>query len=389
MLQPIRREQFPDSAVVALHGPYATGIFVALGELGVSDAMIVCGENLGKSDAVRSLMAGAPEGVKFSIFDQVEPDPSDETIKAGGLAACDAGAQAVVAVGGGSSMDAAKAIAAEATDIGWIAAQDQPGQPTAIERDPLPIVAVPTTAGTASEVTPFSVITFAASRRKLVLNHPTLLARFAVLDPALLVSGPRSVRVAAGMDALTHAVESFVSKQATPATRARCREAIELIGRFLRRVASDANDMEAEEGMQRAAFLAGLAFSKTRLGIVHATALPLSALFHVPHGLANAILLPYGMRFNHLADAEGFAQIARALGADVAAMDDHAAAQAAAETVEALADDIGAPRRMSDVGVAREAIERMADDAMPSAHLKVNPHEVAREDIIALYDEAF
>jgi len=407
-----QREQFPDSSVIALWAPgkAVAAVRERLRELGVERALIVCGETVGQSDVVRELAAetaaprelaaetAAPRGLAaetaaprggLAMFAQVEPDPSDATIAAGGQAAREAGAQAIVAIGGGSSLDAGKAIAAEAGRAGWMAEQDRPGQPTVIEHGALPIIAVPTTAGTGSEVTPFSVITFRETQRKLVLNHPAMFPRFAVMDATLLASAARGVRVAAGMDALTHAVESYVSRQATPGTRARCAEAISLIGRNLRQATAEPPDTEALAAMQRAALVAGLAFSKTRLGIVHAMALPLSALFHVPHGIANAILLPHGMRFNHLADAAGFAAIARALGCDTEGLSEEEAALAAVTAVEALADDVGAPRRMSEVGVAREAIARMVEDAMPSAHLKVNPREVARNDVVAVYEGAY
>ena len=381
-----RHEQFPDSSVVALwtEGQAVAAVRDCLRELGVERALIVCGKTVGRSDAVRALVAGG-----LAVFSSVEPDPSDVTIMSGGQAARVAGAQAIVAIGGGSSLDAGKAIAAEAGCAGWMAAQDRPGQPTALEHEALPVIAVPTTAGTGSEVTPFSVITFRETQRKLVLNHPAMLPRFAVMDAALLASAVSAVRMAAGMDALTHAVESFVSKQATPETRARCTEAISLIGWSLRQATADPADPDALAAMQRAALVAGLAFSKTRLGIVHAMALPLSALFHVPHGIANAILLPHGMRFNHLADMTGFAAIARALGCETTGLSDEGAALAAVVAVEALADDVGVPRRMSEVGVVREEIARMVEDAMPSAHLKVNPREVTREDVVALYRGAY
>jgi len=221
-----------------------------------------------------------------------------------------------------------------------------------------------------------------------VLNHEALFPRCAVLDPTLLVSAPKMVRVAAGLDALTHAVESFVSTRATPDTRKWAGASIRGVSKFLARVAEDAEDMQAQAGMQRAAMVASLSFAQTRLGIVHAMALPLSALFGVPHGVANAILLPHGMRFNCEADPEGFAGIAAYLGVNVEDMTTEEAAEAAPEVVSAMANDIGAPTTMSEMGVETDAIERMADDAMSSAHVHVNPREMSREDVIAVYEAA-
>jgi alcohol dehydrogenase class IV len=323
-----------------------------------------------------------------TVYDEVEPDPSDTTVVRAGKVGREAEVAAVIAVGGGSSMDAGKAIAAEIGKEGWVLEQDRPGEPTEIAHEVLPIVCVPTTAGTASEVTPFSVITYTETERKLVLNHEKLYAHCAMLDPTLLTSAPREVRVAAGMDALTHAVESYVSRQATPDTRRRSAESIRGVAAHLRTVAADTEDLEAQQGMQRAAMIAGLAFSRTRLGIVHAMALPLSALFGVPHGIANSILLPRGMRFNYTADTEGFAEIAQLMGESVEGLAGEEAALRAVEAVEELAEDIAAPSSMAEVGVEPGAIERMAEDAMQSAHVKVNPREIAIEDVVSIYQQA-
>jgi len=247
---------------------------------------------------------------------------------------------------------------------------------------------VPTTAGTGSEVNPFSVITFADTKRKLVLNHEALYPRCAVLDPGMLTSAPKMVRVAAGLDALTHAVESYLSTRASEATRRRAAEAIRGVAEFLPRAAADTDDMPAQAGMQRAAMIASLSFAHTRLGIVHAMALPLSALFGVPHGVANAILLPHGMRFNLEADPEAFAEIAALLGTDVEGLPAAEAVALAPSAVEALAAEVGAPTTMGEVGVEASAIEQMADDAMKSAHVHVNPRAMNREDVIKVYQGA-
>lgn len=379
-----------DNPVTVLAGPSAlTETYRILGELGVERATIVCGQRVGSLDLLRSLVRGAPRGLEISVYDLVEPDPSDTTCERGAEAARAAGAQAIIGIGGGSSMDAAKAIAAEAVQPGWTVAQDHPGEPAQIDFEPLPVLLAPTTAGTASEVTPFSVITYTKTERKLVLGHPALYARYALLDPLALQTCSETVRVAAGMDALTHAIESCVSKQATDQTRRRALQSITLVAPNLPRVVDDVRDMEAQEQLQLGAMIAGLAFSKSRLGIVHAMALPLSALFGVPHGVANAVLLPFGMDFNAMSDIEGFAAIAAAMGVDTAALDDKQAAAAAVDAVRELATRVGAPRRMSEVGVEREAIPRMAEDAMPSAHIACNPRPIEKSDLIELYTMAF
>ena len=379
-----------DNPVEVISGPGALGeTYRLLAELGAGSVMIVCGETVSRLDALRQLVAAAAEDTAVTVFDRVEPDPSDATCEQGGTVAREAGVEAIIGIGGGSSMDAAKAIAAEAVVSGWTAAQDHPGEPTEIPFEPLPVILIPTTAGTASEVTPFSVVTYTETQHKLVLSHPKLYARYALLDPNLLLTCPETVRIAAGMDALTHAIEACVSKQATNQTRRRALQAVALITPHLPRVVADVTDIEAQQQLQLGAMIAGLAFSKSRLGIIHAMALPLSALFHVPHGVANTILLPYGMRFNVSADIEGFAAIAGAMGLDTTQMEPHDAAVAAVEAVEEISRNIGAPGRMQQVGVQREAIPRMAEDAMPSAHIACNPRPIELADLINVYEQAF
>jgi alcohol dehydrogenase class IV len=359
-----------------------------LAGMGIDRALIVCGGNVGKLPEVEAFTRACEGCIAIEVFSGAEPDPADRNVLDGGAVGRDFAAQVVIGIGGGSSMDCAKAIAAEIGREGWITAQDRPGEPTQIEHDVPPIVCVPTTAGTGSEVNPFSVITFAQTQRKLVLNHEKLFPHCAILDPRLLVSAPKMVRVAAGLDALTHAVESYVSKRATADTRRRAGESIRGVAKYLKRVAEDAEDMQAQAGLQRAAMIASLSFAHTRLGIVHAMALPLSALFGVPHGVANAVLLPHGMRFNCETEPEHFAAIAAALGVKTEGMSTEEAAAAAPEAVEALAREVGAPATMSEVGVEAGAIDRMADDAMKSAHVQVNPREIAREDVVTIYRAA-
>ncbi len=385
----IRTECFDETPTRVVSGEGALASSRAcLAGMGIARALIVCGENVAKLPQVEEFATCCEGCIDVEVFAGAEPDPTDRNVLDGGRVGREFGAEAVIGIGGGSSMDCAKAIAAEIGSEGWIASQDRPGEPTRIDHGVPPIVCVPTTAGTGSEVNPFSVITFAEAQRKIVLNHKGLYPRCAVLDPTLLVSAPKMVRVAAGLDALTHAVESYVSTRATPDTRGRAGETIRGVAQYLARVAEDAADVQAQAGMQRAAMVAGLSFAHTRLGIVHAMALPLSALFGVPHGIANAILLPHGMRYNLTADPEAFAEIADLLGADVEGRSAGEAAAQAPAAVEALAAEVGAPTTMGEVGVEADAIERMADDAMQSAHVQVNPREMTREDVIAVYEGA-
>ncbi len=354
----------------------------------ISRALIVCGENVARLPQIEEFRDACMGSIETVVFAGAEPDPTDGNVLEGGALGRKFDAEAVIGIGGGSSMDCAKAIAAEIGSEGWIAAQDRPGEPVEVEQEVVPIVCVPTTAGTGSEVNPFSVITFTETERKLVLNHESLYPCCAVLDPTLLVSAPKMVRVAAGLDALTHAVESYVSVNANAGTRKWAGESIRGVAKYLTRVAENAKDMDAQAGMQRAAMVASLSFAQTRLGIVHAMALPLSALFGVPHGVANAILLPHGMSFNCEADPEGFMAIAAHLGVEVQDMPVAEAAATAPEAVATLAREIEAPATMGEAGVEESAIERMADDAMQSAHVQVNPRKISREDVVGIYQAA-
>lgn len=375
---------FDDNPVRVVAGEGAADeLWDLVGRLGTGPAFLVCGASVARRDWLSRLVEAA--SVPIEVFAEVEPDPSDETVTRAGAVAAAAGAGVVIGIGGGSSMDAAKAIAAEAVAPGWVAAQDRPGEPTEVDAPPLPTVLVPTTAGTASEVTPFAVITFTQTRRKLVLSHPALYARYAVLDPGLLMSAPREARMAAGLDALTHAVESYASRQATPQTRARAYSAIEEIRTHLPGACADPPCAPSLGRLQWAAMVAGLAFSHTRLGIVHALALPVSALFGVPHGVANAVLLPYGMRYNGPAAEAVYGDIARALG-EAAAVDDPGLR--AADAVRRLAAAVGAPMSLAEVGVKEEALAEMAAEAIKSAHIRVNPRPLELADLIEVYGQA-
>ncbi len=390
MKSAIEAEKFAGNPVQVISGQDALNeVFACADRLDCRCLLIVCGQNVGQLRQVLNLAATAPDGYKVEVFDQVEPDPSDHTVAAGGQQARRCGADLIVAIGGGSSIDAGKAIAAEAAAEGWIFTQDRPDQPTEVPDAVLPIIAVPTTAGTGSEVTPFSVITFTETQRKLVLNHEALYPKFALLDPTLLTTCPSGAQAAAGMDALTHAVESYLSREATDRSQQHALQTIELIAGHFRTAAQYPEDLEAQAGMQRAAMIAGLAFSVSRLGIVHAMALPLSALFGVPHGIANAILLPYGVEFNRPAAVEQLANIARAMGVSKDSDTVQTASQRAVAAIRQLGEDVGAPGRMRQVGVEEDAIERMAQDAIESAHISRNPRPVNIDDIISLYHEAY
>jgi len=322
------------------------------------------------------------DGITYQVFDDIEPNPSTDTCYKGYEMAKEMGAGALLAVGGGSPMDVAKAIAVLMTNGGNL---DEYEGVDKFENDPLPFLAIPTTAGTGSEVTTFSVITIRARNYKMTIVSTRILPRVAILDPVVLKTVPAHVAAACGMDALTHAIESYINLVASPATDAFGAEAMRLIGKYLRQYVANRSNMEAAAGMLVASNLAGVAFGIARLGNVHAMAHPLGGFFNVPHGVANAILLPHVMKFNMLADDGKYKRIAELLGEDVSRLTDLEAAPLAIEAVEKLSAAIGIPKTLTEVGVKEDKIPAMSADAMASGNVNINPRATTLQDIENLY----
>ena len=324
-------------------------------------------------------------GVQATVFDEVKPDPSVSAVGGGAEVARREGCRLIVAVGGGSPIDAAKGISIMATNDGSIC--DYEGVGKYVE-PPLPIIAIPTTAGTGSEVTFGAVLTDEERNYKFIVYGATLVPKVALLDPMMVATAPSSVKVPTGMDALTHAIESYTSLISTPYTEALAIRAIEMISLNLREAVADGENLEALGNMLVASNVAGLAFATSRLGVAHAMALPLGAFFHVPHGVACTILLPYGIAFNTEAALSKYGDVARAMGESTWGLASREAAGLAKESVQRLARDIGAPSRLSEVGVKEEAIPQMARDAMKSSHVPANPREISVDALESLYKEA-
>jgi alcohol dehydrogenase class IV len=355
--------------------------------LGAKRALVVTDKNLveaGLMEKVEEPLKSA--GLKVDIFDEGVPDPTVKLVEKGMAVIKKASYGVIIGVGGGSNIDAAKAMSVMANNPGSIC--DYEGSDK-FAKPPMPIIAVPTTAGTGSEVTYASVVTDTERDYKFVVWSSLLPPKVAILDPQMPATGPVMVRISAGMDALTHAVESYVSKNANPYSESLALSAIKLISENLRMSIADANNAEAMANMQLAANMAGMAFTNTRLGVVHAIALPPSALFHIPHGIANAILLPYGMEFNLIGNPRKFADIACAMGENVDGLTVMEAAIVAVDAVRELAADIGAPQSLESVGAKEDAIPKMAEDGMKSGHLAVNPRQVSIEDVVKIFEAAY
>ena len=335
-------------------------------------------------DRVASLLKDA--GVTGDAFTQVEPNPSVETVHAAHDMFRRSRAAFVVAVGGGSAMDVGKVVAVLAAHGGTAPDYEGIGK---VPGPGVPVVAIPTTAGTGSEVTVFAVITDRQRKFKMTVGSPHIVPQVGLCDPELTLSMPQPLTAATGMDALTHAIECYVNTVHNPIAKTLAAEAMRLIGRSLRTAYANGKDVGARTAMLLASTMAAMAFARTRLGNVHAMSHPLGAHFDVPHGVANAILLPYVMVWNLIACYETYPRVAEALGERIAGLSHREAAEAAVEAVRRLSHDVGIPERLRDVGVTREGIPRMAEDAMKSGNILVNPRATNYNDIVALFETAY
>ncbi len=357
-------------------------------ELGGAKAFIVTDKGIANSGILERIKGILSEDrIDFVIFDEVEPNPLDTTIEKGTDLAIGDSCDVVIGIGGGSSMDSAKAIAMRVTNRGGTLL-DYVGV-NKVKNKPLPIIAVPTTSGTASELTIFSVLTNSKDMTKISIGSDLLTPKIAICDPMLTVSMPPSVTAMTGMDALTHAIESYVTTVATPVTKALALESIRLIAGNLRRAVSRGEDIQARTNMLLASLLAGMAFRHTRLGIAHALAMPLGSWdIRLPHGLANALVLPYVMEFNLPGNLEGYAEIAVAMGESPG----DTLRETALKSIKAIKElimDIGLPRNLKSVGVRKEDFDRIAEEAMKSGNLTVNPRVCKKEDLISILEASY
>ena len=326
-------------------------------------------------------------GIDYEIYDGIKPNPTIENVTAGVDACKAAGADVIVAVGGGSPIDTSKAIATIITNPEFGDVRSLEG--LAPTKNPcLPIIAVTTTSGTAAEVTINYVITDVEKNRKFVCVDPHDIPIVAIVDPDMSASMPTGLCAATGMDALVHAVEGYITKGAWELTDMLHLKAIEIIGRSLRSAVS--GDYAGREAMSLGQYIAGMGFSNVGLGIVHSMAHPLSAVYDIPHGKACAMLLTAVLKFNAPATGEKYREIARVMGVpNVDAMDEATYRQAAIDVIQKLADDVGIPKSLSEAGVKREDIPFLAESAFNDACTPGNPRDVSLEDIIGIYESIY
>ena len=326
-------------------------------------------------------------GIAYEVYDGIKPNPTIENVTAGVEACKAAGADVIVAVGGGSPIDTSKAIATIITNPEFADVRSLEG--LAPTKNPcLPIIAVTTTSGTAAEVTINYVITDVEKNRKFVCVDPHDIPIVAIVDPDMSESMPTGLCAATGMDALVHAVEGYITKGAWELTDMLHLKAIEIIGRSLR--SAVAGDYAGREAMSLGQYIAGMGFSNVGLGIVHSMAHPLSAVYDIPHGKACAMLLTAVLKFNAPATGEKYREIARVMGvSDVDSMNQETYRQAAIDVIQKLADDVGIPKSLSEAGVKREDIPFLAESAFNDACTPGNPRDASKEEIIAIYESIF
>ena len=351
-------------------------------------AFVVTDKELVKSKVVATVTRLLDEaGLPYEIFDEVKANPSVEVIKQGVAKFKASGADYLIAIGGGSPIDSSKAIGIIIDNPEFSDVLSLEGvAPT--RNKCVPIIAIPTTAGTAAEVTINYVITDEEKKRKFVCVDVHDVPVVALVDPEMMESMPKGLTAATGMDALTHAIEGYTTKAAWALTDALHLEAIRLISSSLR--GAVANTKEGREGMALGQYVAGMGFSNVGLGIVHSMAHPLSAYYDTPHGIANAVLLPYVLAFNAPATGEKFREIARAMGVKgVDDMSQEEYRQAAIDAVKQLSHDVGIPEKLHMIGVKEEDLVSLSQDALKDVCTGGNPRDCTAEEILEIYKTAF
>ena len=346
--------------------------------------LILSGRRLNAIGTVRKVTDLLDEsGIAHAEFLDIEANPSVETVHNAAKVYIDNNASCIIALGGGSPMDVAKAVGILAVYGGDITQYEGGGR---IPGKIAPIIAIPTTAGTGSEVTAFAVITDKSRNYKLTVFSDELIPAYALLDPELVMSLPADVAAATGVDAMVHGIEAYLSKASTAFTDVMAEAAIKMIGRYIRRFVANPGEEEAAGQMLLASTFAGLAFNRARLGNVHAMAHPLGGYFNLPHGIANAILLPTVLEYNALADNGKYEIIYNMLktGKD----SNYSGPYSLTEEIKKLLRELQIPEKLSLAGVTEDKIPDMAADAMKSGNVAVNPRKTGLKEIEMLYRKA-
>lgn len=369
---------------------YGKGSIKAVGQLTAQlgkRAVIICGKGSLKKSGVLDIIINSlkDSDVECAVYDKIGSDPTVADVTMGAEFAREYGADVIVAAGGGSPLDAAKGIGVILTNGGVITDYEK----TPPKYPSLPIIAIPTTAGTGSEATKYSVITDTDRNIKMLLASEGIIPKAAILDPEITVTLPPFMTAATGMDALTHAIESYINVNAGEMTKMYSLKAIELIGKSLIPAVLDGRNLKAREDMLIAAYYAGVAICSAPTALVHSMSRPLGAWFHIPHGLANAMLLASVMEYNRPSCPERFRDIAIVMGENVAGMSVRDASIAAVNAISKIADETGLPKTLSSQGVTEDKIPTLAKDAYEAGSTKNNPRVPTVAEIENLYKSIF
>ena len=359
----------------------------AIRNYGFRNALIVTDAGLAKAGVAAKIAEKlALQDINAVIFDGAKPNPSIANVEAGLAVLKQHQCDFVLSLGGGSPHDCAKGIALCATNGGHI--RDYEGVDRSAKPQ-LPLVSINTTAGTASEMTRFCIITDEERHVKMAIVDRNVTPLLSVNDPELMVAMPKGLTAATGMDALTHAIEAYVSTAANPITDACAIKAMELISQNLRQAVSDGKNLTARENMAYAQFLAGMAFNNASLGFVHAMAHQLGGFYDLPHGVCNAVLLPHVQTFNASVCAARLTDVAHALGADVRGLSPEEGAQAAIAAIRTLAKDVEIPAGLRDLGAKLDDIPILATNALKDACGFTNPRKADQGQIEEIFRNAF
>ena len=353
--------------------------------LGFKKALVVTDKDLVKFGVCKMVTDVMDEaGIPYEVYSEVVPNPTVTNVKNGVAALAKCCADFLVAIGGGSSIDTAKGIGIVTNNPEFSDVVSLEGvAPT--KKKTVPIICFPTTAGTAAETTINYVIIDEEKHKKMVCVDPNDIPCCSIIDAELMFSLPKATTAATGLDALTHAIEGYITKAAWELSDMFEIEAIRLINKYLRLAVFDPSNPVGREGMALAQYVAGMAFSNVGLGVVHGMAHPMGSLHNIPHGVANALLLPTIMEFNAPVCRDKYVEIAKAMGAYKEGMTKIEAAQAACDAVRQLAVEVGIPQHLSEIGIYEKDIDALADQAIQDVCTPGNPRKVTRADIVALY----
>lgn len=353
---------------------------------GFTKALIVTDAILNKIGVVHKLTAQLDSvGVCAIIYDETKPNPTVENVNHGLALLKESKCDCVISLGGGSPHDCAKGIALLASNGGEI--KDYEGVDRS-DKPQLPLISINTTAGTASEMTRFCIITDEQRLIKMAIVDKHVTPTMSVNDPELMLAKPAGLTAATGMDALTHAIEAYVSTGATPITDAVALKAIQMIQQNLRTVVFEGSNLAARENMAYAQFMAGMAFNNASLGYVHAIAHQLGGFYDLPHGVCNAVLLPYVQQYNTQVVAERLADVAKAMGVDTTGMSAETAADSAIAAIRQLSSDVKIPAGLKELGVKPEDFDILATNALKDACGFTNPKQATHEDIVTILKAA-